>query len=404
MGGLRMSNIPHGQELQDPQPSKAEILARLWEEFQSSFPTETDCLEQLYKGTYDSGIFTCRHCHSADVVKNTDGRTINCKACRKTTWLTAGTFFRYIKRPKAWWAAIWLRGQGVALSISAFTKLVNVAYPTAWNISRKLDLVIANQMPPDAMTTVASAFVLAICKRSVDTPARAHPYSEIADREKESPCNFDGTAACPAAAQTESSTKLDGMPSGSDGNPGSDARQQQDMGLDLSTDDGKKIHMVIERESELCAVLSEQPIHFDELVNRTRMSSGELSATLTMMELSGAAKRLAGDHYVRSYRLENQGATRSPVDSIRRVSPAVTLPVVQDAVHFLRATFHGVSLKYLQLCLAAFWCHVDRATWACDYLLEACQKLDPIRDSDVKAYVSPVLIKLACGQQSMAPA
>ncbi len=143
-------------------------------------------------------------------------------------------------------------------------------------------------------------------------------------------------------------------------------------------------------------LLSTGPVHFDTLLDRTGMSASELSATLTIMEMSGAAKCLPGDRFVRSSEPQYQGASRLRLDGSRRAIPADTLPLVSTAVDFLRDAFHGVSVKYLQLCLGAYWCYRDRARWAIGSLLKACQKLDPIKDDDVRAYKSPVLVKVAC--------
>lgn len=48
------------------------------------------------------------------------------------------------------------------------------------------------------------------------------------------------------------------------------------------------------------AILSETPMHFDDIFERSGLSVGELSGTLTMLELNGLAAGLAGDRYARS--------------------------------------------------------------------------------------------------------
>lgn len=54
------------------------------------------------------------------------------------------------------------------------------------------------------------------------------------------------------------------------------------------------------REKEVYEMLSNEPVHFDLLCERTGMSAGELSATLTMLELAGVVTRHPGDWYTRS--------------------------------------------------------------------------------------------------------
>lgn len=53
------------------------------------------------------------------------------------------------------------------------------------------------------------------------------------------------------------------------------------------------------REKEVFDLVTTEPIHFDVLSQRLEMSAGELSATLTMLELAGIVERLPGDWYSR---------------------------------------------------------------------------------------------------------
>ncbi len=65
---------------------------------------------------------------------------------------------------------------------------------------------------------------------------------------------------------------------------------------------GTKAPVVVElfgREKELFELLSDEPIHFDLLCERTGMPVGELSAALTMLELAGVVTRHVGDLYTR---------------------------------------------------------------------------------------------------------
>ncbi len=241
-----MNNIPHSQEPHEElPPTDEEMLARRWAQFQSEFPPDADCREQLYKGTSAFDVLRCRSCTSADVSTGTNGRTINCNACTETTSLTAGTFFSYVKRPRAWWAAIWLREHGVKLNASQFERLLDIAYSSAWNILRKLDMVIAGEMPADAATFLPSAFTRAICKRSAETPARAHPVAEIAELEKELPDDYDANASCSSADQSARSPGQDATDSESAVNLISDSRQKRELGLDVSTGDAREMHIAL---------------------------------------------------------------------------------------------------------------------------------------------------------------
>jgi len=53
------------------------------------------------------------------------------------------------------------------------------------------------------------------------------------------------------------------------------------------------------REMEVYELMSAEPVHFDYLIEKTGINSGELSAILTMLELAGVISRLPGDWYSR---------------------------------------------------------------------------------------------------------
>ena len=64
---------------------------------------------------------------------------------------------------------------------------------------------------------------------------------------------------------------------------------------------------------------------------------------------------------------------------------------IAAAIAFIREYFHGVSRKYLQVYLAAFWCHFDRDTWNHGTVLRACLKHPPISYIDLLHYKTPNL-------------
>jgi len=56
------------------------------------------------------------------------------------------------------------------------------------------------------------------------------------------------------------------------------------------------------REMEIYELISPEPVHFDYLIEKTGMNTGELSAILTILELAGVISRLPGDWYGREKR------------------------------------------------------------------------------------------------------
>ncbi len=64
----------------------------------------------------------------------------------------------------------------------------------------------------------------------------------------------------------------------------------------------RKVPTVVElfgREKEVFDMLSNEPLHFDYLCQEMEMGAGELSGTLTMLELAGVVERLPGDWFSR---------------------------------------------------------------------------------------------------------
>lgn len=62
---------------------------------------------------------------------------------------------------------------------------------------------------------------------------------------------------------------------------------------------------------------------------------------------------------------------------------------IAAAIAFIRQYFHGVSSKYLQVYLGAFWCHSDRRTWTPGAVLRVCLKHPPISNYDLLHYKVP---------------
>lgn len=64
---------------------------------------------------------------------------------------------------------------------------------------------------------------------------------------------------------------------------------------------------------------------------------------------------------------------------------------IASAIVFIRKYFHGVSNKYLQLYLAALWCHIDRSRWTTGAVLMACLKHPPVSYIKLLNYEAPEL-------------
>src|SRR5207248_1164481 len=96
----------------------------------------------------------------------------------------------------------------------------------------------------------------------------------------------------------------------------------------------------------------------------TGMPAGELSAVLMQLELSELATRKVGDRYVR-FIAANSEQRRDLAREFARTneSAAESKGSTLAVIDFVRSNYRGISRKYLQNYLAAYWCWIDRTRW-----------------------------------------
>ena len=107
--------------------------------------TEKMCRENLEKYRWPNG-FKCPHCGSLEygLVWHKELKTFQCNGCRKQTTLTSGTIFEHTKLPLTkWFQAIFFLTQSKnSVSALELTRLLGVAYRTAWRLKHKLPQVM----------------------------------------------------------------------------------------------------------------------------------------------------------------------------------------------------------------------------------------------------------------------
>ena len=368
--------------------AREESLKFYWKQFTAEFATEADCLEELYRRAAEEGLLKCRSCGSADIQRKYGARVGRCRGCKKQTWLTAGTFFHRMREARPWLAAIWLMEHGVSFNSMRYQKLVDIAYSSALSIFKKVTTVIQSQMGEDAVAVPSSCFSCLVCRRSRETPARAHPIAE----QEEIEMGVDRDRAHPVAATSGHGTAESEFACDLGGEP--EATAMSRMGTEVE-DDASTVELC-ELEKKVCGFLSADAIHFDDLYERTGVPVGNLSAALTMLEIAGVATRMPGDWYV-SCITEGKG---KPNGNAQQSGSGLDCPVeateaVVAIIRFVREGFQGISRKYLQHYLAAHWCHVDRVRWQSKALLQACLRSRCIRYDEILEYVSPVMVRIS---------
>jgi hypothetical protein len=290
---------------------------------------------------------------------------------------------------RRWFALIWLFEHGVTISASSFAKLVGIASSTAWTMFKKVAIVVEDKM--DGESVPSSSFCEIFCKRSRETPARAHPLAEQEELEEHFCNNNQTSKSCASDFEAESVAAAFEFPL----SVHSEAKRGKALVLG---DDSKKETQenVLGGEEKLVYdCLSKEPIHFDRLCQKMGMKAGKLSAILMLLELDGHVKRMAGDRYSR---VDPEFIGLSQIHSRGKGNLALAVNLVPAIVEFVRKTFHGISRKYLQNYLAIYWCFMDRVQWPRGSLLEACIGFRYIGYNEILQYVSPCSVKVAGNQ------
>ena len=163
--------------------AKENRLMELWQQFNIEYETEGHCVEALFERIMDGKQFRCRYCSSADIDRPWGARVARCRGCGRNVYFTAGTFFDGIKLARPWVASIWLIEHGMVISANRLHELVDVAYSSAWEMLRKISLVLHAAMKEDdsAVSVSSACFLGVVSKRSRSTPAEKHPQAEQKD-------------------------------------------------------------------------------------------------------------------------------------------------------------------------------------------------------------------------------
>jgi hypothetical protein len=268
--------------------------------------------------------------------------------------------------------------QGVIISSSRLHKLVGIAQSSALNIFRKLRLVIQDNFTEISLQASSQIFDRSFIKRSRMTPAGLHPQSEELASEDQ---GEDSSESKP----NESSF----------GRPNPSAEQAdfaKDAGCNYSENEEELVAQLTAPQQKILAVLSEKSTSFDELCCLADCQAGELSAALTIFELFQLVRATGGNRYSRLHPKKSQGGARNA--SLNFSQSHYTEIFGNAFASFIENHFHGISRKYLQGYIAAFWVCVDRTHWGADSIKLACHRHRPIRYQELIDYVTPQAVNL----------
>jgi hypothetical protein len=132
--------------------------------------------------------------------------------------------------------------------------------------------------------------------------------------------------------------------------------------------------------------IQQMPISQDSLCIATEMNAAQVSSALVMLEVSGLIEALPGNLFIRRKPRETSSSSGAQRDSLTAIGFRAFLTI--------REIYGGVSRKYLQLYLAAFWCHFDSVRWQQDSLLKILLRGKSIQFQQVLSYVSPLTVSI----------
>lgn len=312
-----------------------ELLLASWAVFREQFTTVEACVLSLQGMTELGGKLRSTCCFELQPEETFGERKYKCPKCKRLVWVTADSFFNGIKDPITWRGAIWLYEDGLSPTPADLQRLSGASYSTCWECCSKLNMVLVEHILDGLNPIESSFFQEIIFRRTRMTPAGKHPRTEQAEIEKAS----------------------------------------------LEIADEEAIDKFTERELLILDQLSQEPIQFDILCEKTNIQSKDMSSFLMMLELSGTVQRLMGDRYVRS----KKPTKISDVDNLSK-ELKVRIAAFKN---FVQAKFQGIGRKYLQLYLAKYWCRLERESWHRGRLLNACLSRRKIRRKDLLNYVTP---------------
>jgi len=378
--------------------SKKEKLRSRIAQIDALFADPSEQILYLY-GFFPGGL-KCKCCRSAHLDLYKGNRKARCLVCGKVNFLTAHTFLHGVRRPIEWLRAIWLLEEGFSFSANMFADVTGMAPSSVGSMFSKLFTLLVGEMD-DLESECSSTFVTTFKRRSVHTPALKHPsaeqeiFDEIENQKMAASLDshlercLDEIYAKPVGATKVAATvglpesaersgcAVPGVLSGSNSSCGefSDAKELVASAV-TSVVDWSKEKMVFK-------LLSKQPTKFDALGASAKLSIGDLSVALVHLELGGLIRTLPGHQYVRQRLLWTDKSSSKNGNKDKRFEPFFD---------FISRTFHGISRKYLQLYLGAYFCYVARVRWGVGRLFAACLRSRRITHRKVLAFVSPHVV------------
>lgn len=337
-------------------------LLSVWKAFEAEFPTDDECWQEIYSRLHR---IDCHECGSEKLTATTNCRTMRCTNCNSFVWITAGTFFNRVRRPRAWLAALYLLEEGISISAHRFHQLVKISVTGAAQIFKKISLLISNLAinPKNYSELESPGFTPVLVRRSKETDAWRHP--SIFDR-----ASIDSQITPPRMpfADKNSATNL--------------------FETMLTTDSQLAIYDYLAETPAKSA----RSAHIDELCAHIGINVADASVAITLMEIDGIIERLPGGRFRIKTVFSSQLRPNNPKHSEGNMDDSQKS--LLRFIEYIKTIFHGISRRYLQLYLVLFWIKLDRKRWSKGKLRNICINSPFIHDEELNSFVSPFIVTI----------
>ncbi|MBI2811085.1 MAG: hypothetical protein HYX67_09690 [Candidatus Melainabacteria bacterium] len=230
------------------------------------------------------------------------------------------------------------------------------------NIFKKVLSAVLCAMDESSVLVSSFEFNSIICKRSIETAARKHPVSEQEDTN-------DLSLRNPSSIEQAFEERIAVF-----------KQPVSSFASDKETagEGGESSKIVECPEKRIYDLLSNEPQSIDQLIAASRLEPKVVIATVSILELTDLASLVPGNRVILSKEHLSAQLPQLNLETQARIN---------QVIWFIRKFFHGVSRKYIQIYLAAYWCFVDRVRWAKGALFQQCCQTAGI---DMRTFVSPI--------------
>ncbi len=340
-------------------PAEQARLDGIVAQFRVEFKCKEDGIEAIFSTLQREGVLVCDCGGCAGITREYGSYFFRCKSCGKKTWFLAGTFFARIRCPLAWLLAIRLFENGIVVNASELASLTGVAVSSAQMMLKKIMVAIQAKMPVESAVLPSAWLLDAVMRRTIRTPAQGHPKDEQFEFEKE---YLLQEAKKAKSTDTTYSANVVAL--------------------------AQRIYDQLAREKN--------KLHFDHICGQDNF--GLVSMATDYLQSAGLIKAMPGDWYIATtHEALDVRTAMTAANGLRGMyteHAEKAILMVDALLAYLVGTYQGISRKYIQLYLSAYWYRLDESVRGRDSLFKHCCLAGPVTHHMLRIYVSPLMLKV----------